>query len=155
MQVNPYLFYDGNCEEALKFYQKVLGARIEAMHRFGEGPPEMQSAPEHKDRIMHARVTIDGEVLMASDGMPGHFNKPQGFAVSLWLRRLKVDVQALAYEIRNRFRISLETTKGIYDFPRASTEIDAFGFVGKDRLEGISHRLRIHRNQNAAVVEYF
>ena len=83
MQVNPYLFYDGNCEEALKFYQKVLGARIEAMHRFGEGPPEMQSAPEHKDRIMHARVTIDGEVLMASDGMPGHFNKPQGFAVSL------------------------------------------------------------------------
>ena len=83
MQVSPYLFYDGNCEEALKFYQKVLGARIEAMHRFGEGPPEMQSAPEHKDRIMHARVTIDGEVLMASDGMPGHFNKPQGFAVSL------------------------------------------------------------------------
>ena len=31
MQVNPYLFYDGNCEEALKYYQKVLGARIEAM----------------------------------------------------------------------------------------------------------------------------
>jgi PhnB protein len=83
MQVNPYLFYDGNCEEALTFYQKVLGARIDAMHRFGEGPPEMQSAPEHKNRIMHARLTIDGEVLMASDGMPGHFNKPQGFAVSL------------------------------------------------------------------------
>ena len=83
MQVNPYLFYDGNCEEALKFYQKVLGARIEAMHRFGEGPPEMPSAPEHKNRIMHARLTIDGEVLMASDGMPGQFNKPQGFAVSL------------------------------------------------------------------------
>jgi PhnB protein len=83
MQVNPYLFYDGNCEEALNFYQKVLGARIEAMHRFGEGPPEMQSAPEHKNRIMHARLTIDGEVLMASDGMPGHFTKPQGFAVSL------------------------------------------------------------------------
>jgi PhnB protein len=83
MQVNPYLFYDGNCEEALKYYQKVLGARIEAMLPFGEAPPEMQVAPEHKNRIMHARVTIDGEVLMASDAHPGGFNKPQGFAVSL------------------------------------------------------------------------
>ena len=83
MQVNPYLIYDGNCQEALKFYQKVLGARIEATHRYGEGPPEMQVAPEHKDRIMHARLTIDGEVLMASDAYPGNFQKPQGFSVSL------------------------------------------------------------------------
>ena len=83
MQVNPYLIYDGNCNEALKFYQKVLGARIEATHRYGEGPPEMQVAPEHKDRIMHARLTIDGEVLMASDAYPGNFQKPQGFSVSL------------------------------------------------------------------------
>jgi PhnB protein len=83
MQVNPYLIYDGNCQEALKFYQKVLGARIEATHRYREGPPEMQVAPEHKDRIMHARLTIDGEVLMASDAYPGNFQKPQGFSVSL------------------------------------------------------------------------
>ena len=83
MQVNPYLTYDGNCKEAMTYYQKVLGARIEAMHPYGEGPPEMQVAPEHKDRIMHARITIDGEVLMASDAPPGHFNKPQGFSVSL------------------------------------------------------------------------
>jgi len=43
----------------------------------------MKVAPEHKDRIMHARITIDGEVLMASDAYPGNFTKPQGFAVSL------------------------------------------------------------------------
>jgi PhnB protein len=83
MQVNPYLFYDGNCEEALKYYQKVLGARIEAMLPYEGGPPEMQIPPEHKKKIMHARVTIDGEVLMASDAAPGHFQKPQGYAVSL------------------------------------------------------------------------
>jgi PhnB protein len=83
MQVNPYLFYDGNCEEALKYYQKVLGARIEAMLPYSNGPPEMKVAPEHMKRIMHARVTIDREVLMASDAYPGNFTKPQGFAVSL------------------------------------------------------------------------
>ena len=83
MQVNPYLFYDGNCEEALKYYQKVLGARIEAMLPYEGGPAEMPIPADYKKKIMHARLTIDGEVLMASDAAPGHFQKPQGYAVSL------------------------------------------------------------------------
>ena len=83
MQVNPYLFYDGNCEAALKFYAKVLGARIEETHRYGDGPPEMPTPPDYKDKLMHARITIDGEVIMASDAPPGHFHQPQGFSVSL------------------------------------------------------------------------
>jgi PhnB protein len=83
MQVNPYLFYNGNCEEALKYYQKVLDARIEAMLPYEGGPAEMPIPADYKKKIMHARLTIDGEVLMASDAAPGHFQKPQGFAVSL------------------------------------------------------------------------
>ena len=83
MQVNPYLFYDGNCEEALKYYQKVLGARIEAMLPYEGGPAEMPIPADYKKKIMHARLTIDGEVLMASDAAPGHFQKSQGYAVSL------------------------------------------------------------------------
>ena len=43
----------------------------------------MPTPPDYKKKIMHAKVTIDGEVLMASDAPPGHFNKPQGFSVSL------------------------------------------------------------------------
>jgi len=83
MQVNPYLFYNGNCEEALRYYQKVLGAKIEVMHPYEGAPAEMPIPPEYKKKIMHARVTIDGEVLMASDAIHGDFNQPQGFAVSL------------------------------------------------------------------------
>ena len=83
MQVNPYLHFDGNCEAALKYYQKVLGARIEAMLPYESGPADMPPAPDYKKKIMHAKVTIDGEVLMASDAPPGHFQKPQGFSVSL------------------------------------------------------------------------
>ena len=41
MQVNPYLFYNGKCEEALKYYEKALGAQIEAMMPYGDGPAEM------------------------------------------------------------------------------------------------------------------
>jgi PhnB protein len=83
MQVNPYLFYDGNCEAALKFYAKVLGARIDTMLTYEGGPAEMPIPPEWKKKVMHARITIDGEVLMASDAPPGNFHQPQGFAVSL------------------------------------------------------------------------
>ena len=83
MQVNPYLFYNGNCEAALKFYQKVLGAEIEAMLTYEGGPEEMPTPPEWKKKIMHSKISIDGEVIMASDAPPGHFQAPQGFSVSL------------------------------------------------------------------------
>jgi PhnB protein len=83
MQVNPYLFYDGNCEAAFKYYAKALGGEIEAMMPH-EGTPAAEHTPaEWQKKIMHARMTIDGEVLMGSDAPPGHFNKPQGFSVSL------------------------------------------------------------------------
>ncbi len=83
MQVNPYLFYDGNCEAAFKFYEKALGAKTELMFRNEEAPESMPAPPERKKKIMHARMTIDGTVLMASDAPPEHFHKPQGFSVSL------------------------------------------------------------------------
>ena len=86
MQVSPYLFYNGNCEAAFKYYEQVLGARIEMMLRNDEAPPEMPSPPERKKKIMHARISIEGEALMASDAPPERFHKPQGFSVSLTVR---------------------------------------------------------------------
>ena len=83
MQVNPYLFFDGNCEAALKYYQKVLGAKIEAMLPYEGGPPKCRFRRTTRRRSCTPRLTIDGEVLMASDAPPGHFQQPQGFAVSL------------------------------------------------------------------------
>ena len=88
MQVNPYLFYNGNCEAAFKYYEKVLGARIEAMMTHESAPESMPTPPEWKKKIMHARISIDGEVIMASDAPPGHFHQPQGFSVSLTVEDL-------------------------------------------------------------------
>jgi PhnB protein len=81
--LNPYLFYDGNCEAAFKYYEKVLGGKIEFLMRADEGPADMKPEPGREKKIMHARMSIDGQVLMASDAPSGHFHKPQGFAVSL------------------------------------------------------------------------
>jgi PhnB protein len=86
MQINPYLYFDSNCEAAFKFYEKALGAKIEILLRNEEGPPEMASSPERKKNIMHGRISIDGQILMGSDTPPDHFKKPQGFSVSLTIK---------------------------------------------------------------------
>jgi PhnB protein len=83
MPISPYLFYEGKCEEAFKFYEKVLGGKIEALLTYEGTPEAMPVSPEWKKKIMHGMMTIDGQSLMASDPPPAHFQKPQGFAVSL------------------------------------------------------------------------
>jgi PhnB protein len=85
MQINPYLFYDSNCEAAFKFYEKALGAKIEMLLRNEDGPEGM-SPPERSKKIMHGQISIEGQVLMASDAPPDHFHKPQGFSVSLTVK---------------------------------------------------------------------
>ena len=81
--LNPYLFYNGNCEAAFKYYEKVLGGKIEFMMRADEAPADMKPEPGMEKKIMHGRMSVNGQILMASDAPPGHFHKPQGFAVSL------------------------------------------------------------------------
>ena len=88
MQVNPYLYYNGNCEAAFKYYEKQLGAKIEMLLRYEDGPPDMPSRPEHKKLVMHASMSLDGTAVMGSDAPPNHFHKPQGFSVSLTVKDL-------------------------------------------------------------------
>jgi PhnB protein len=82
MKVTPYLFFNGNCEDALKFYEKVLGAKVNFMMRYKDMPVEMQH-PTVESKIAHARMSIGDQVIMASDAPPERFNTPQGFDLSL------------------------------------------------------------------------
>src|SRR5215831_659092 len=86
MPVTPYLFLDGRCEEAIEFYKKTLGAKVERMMRFKESPepprPDM-CAPGSDDKIMHACMRIADTQVMASDGRCTGQPKFQGFALSI------------------------------------------------------------------------
>jgi PhnB protein len=85
MQLNPYLMFNGNCEEALKFYEKTLDAKIQALMK-NEGSPAAEHVPaDWGDKVLHARFTIGDNVVMASDAPPGHYSKPQGFSISVGL----------------------------------------------------------------------
>ena len=83
MQLNPYLFFNGQCESAFKFYEQLLGGKIVAMMTHAGSPAENQVPPEWREKIIHARMVIGDQLLMGSDAPPGHFQQPQGFSVSL------------------------------------------------------------------------
>ena len=83
MQSNTYLFFDGECKAAFKFYEECLGGKIDAMMTYGDAPMSEEIPSEQRDRIMHANLTVGGMVLMGSDTPPDSFKKPQGFSVNL------------------------------------------------------------------------
>jgi PhnB protein len=83
VKINAYLNFDGRCEEAFKFYESVLGGKIEAMIRFDEMPENGHYPPESAKHIMHTYLKIGDNVLMGSDAPPPYFTKAQGMAVAL------------------------------------------------------------------------
>ena len=86
MRVEPYLFFEGRCDEAIAFYRKALGAEVTMLMRFKdspEPPPPGTCAPGSADKVMHANLRIGDTMVMASDGRC--LGKPsfQGFSLSL------------------------------------------------------------------------
>jgi len=87
MQVQPYLFFDGRCEEALQFYSKHLGAKVEMLMRNKESPqppPPGMNAPGEK--VMHAALRIGDTQLLASDGYCTGKPRFEGFSLALTAR---------------------------------------------------------------------
>ncbi len=83
MQLNPYLTFNGTCEEAFKFYKKALGGKIKAMFVFEGTPMASHMPPDWGKKVMHVTLDIGGQVLMGSDAQGEHYEKPQGISVSL------------------------------------------------------------------------
>ncbi len=74
MKVQPYLFFNGKCEEAIEFYRRSLGAELEMLMRYRESPeppPPGMLPAGYEDKIMHASLRVGETVVMASDGCGG------------------------------------------------------------------------------------
>lgn len=68
MQATCYIFFNGQCAEALAFYEKVLGAKVEAKMTYGDSPAAAHMPQVPRDNIIHARLRIGDSVILASDG---------------------------------------------------------------------------------------
>ena len=83
MKLVSYLNFNGQCAEAFRFYERVLGGKIVGIMTHGETPIGDSVAPEWRDRVMHAHLEIGDQVLFGSDSPPEYFQKPQGMYVSI------------------------------------------------------------------------
>jgi PhnB protein len=83
MQMNAYLSFKGDCEEAFRFYERCLGAQMGPIFRYG-GSPAAEHAPEGwAEKVMHGSVTIGGQTLMGADVGPERYEAAKGFSLSL------------------------------------------------------------------------
>ncbi len=83
--LEPYLIFDGNCADAMRFYERTLGGKLQALMTFGESPMGGQMPPGAAGRVMHARLVIGDRALMASDGMLGEpYEGMKNFSVTLY-----------------------------------------------------------------------
>lgn len=86
MQVQPYLFFDGRCDEAIAFYRKTLDAEVISLMRFKDHPPPHKPGmfpPNSDDKVMHAALRIGETTVMASDGRCTGHPKFEGMSLSL------------------------------------------------------------------------
>lgn len=86
MQIQPYLFFEGRCEEALELYRGALGAKVTMLMRYKESPeapPPGMVPPGSENKVMHASFDVGESTIMASDGKCSGQPAFQGFSLSI------------------------------------------------------------------------
>ena len=128
MQVQPYLFFDGRCEEAVEFYRKVLGAEVTMLMRFKECPERDEHAmvpPDSAEKVMHASVRIGDTSVMASDGRCQGRPSFQGFSLSLTVRE-DAEAERLFAALADGGKVQTPLTRTFFS-SRFGILVDRFG----------------------------
>lgn len=93
--LKPYLFFYGNCEEALNTYAKILGGKVEVVNRYDN--PAMNAPKDYQNKILHAQLEFRGNSLYACDSFPGQ-PPEKGSNVSLTIELRDQDEAAKIFE---------------------------------------------------------
>ena len=125
MQVQSYLMFHGRCEEAIEFYKKALGAKVEMMMRFKDAP-EGQCSPGTENKIMHSSFQIGDTVLMATDGMMNP-SKLEFKGISLTLNpKTETECERLFNALANGGQVHQPLIKTFFS-PKFGVVADKFG----------------------------
>lgn len=130
MPVQPYLFFDGRCEEAIDFYKKALGAKVEMLMRFKEAP-EQSSDPNgcgpggNADKVMHAAFKIGDSMILASDGHCAGHPEFKGFSLTMPAKN-EAEADKLFGALSDGGQVQMPMTKTFFS-PRFGMVADKFG----------------------------
>ena len=126
MRMTTYLNFNGDCEDAFRFYATVFGGEIIELMRF-EGSPAAEHVPaDWHGKVMHVGLTIGDEILMGSDGMPERYDPPQGFAVSLQLDNEPTEAERLFNALADSGTVTMPFTETFWAL-RFGMVTDRFG----------------------------
>jgi PhnB protein len=122
--VQPYLFFNGRCEEALEFYRKALGADVTVVMRYQDGP-NPNAVPGFENKVMHANFHIGGTQLMASDGRGDEELNFDGFALTLNVDTVE-EANRLFAALADGGQVQMPLAETFYS-PRFGMVTDRFG----------------------------
>ena len=128
MQLQPYLFFDGCCEEAVEFYRRALGAEVTMLMRFSDSPQPHQPGmipPGAENKVMHGRIRIGGTTVLVSDGRCMGRPSFQGFSLSLTVPK-EDEAERLFAALADGGQVQMPLTKTFFS-PRFGMVADRFG----------------------------
>jgi PhnB protein len=134
LALRPYLSFDGRCEEALGFYQRTLGAKIELLVRFEENPEAGHNPPGAENKVMHAALRIGTSRILVSDGQCTGKPTFAGFSLSL---------NATSADEVDRLTAALADGGGQVQLPPAKTFFSPRFAMATDRF-GVSWMILVH-----------
>lgn len=123
--IEPYLFFEGRCEEAIEFYRRALGAEVTMMMRFKESPDGAMCGSADPNKIMHANLNLRGNTVMASDGRCSGKPNFEGFALSL-AAATEAEADRLFAALSDGGQVQMPLTKTFFA-PRFGMVTDRFG----------------------------
>jgi len=125
MQVQPYLFFDGRCDEALDFYKKAIGADLKMLMRFKDAPDQSMVSPDSRDKVMHAQIQIGDTTVLASDGRC--LGKPnfQGFSLAVSAKS-EAEAEKMFSALGEGGQVTMPMAKTFFS-PRFGMLADKFG----------------------------
>lgn len=125
MHIQPYLFFDGRCEEALAFYKASIGAEVEMMMRWKDSPDKSMCTPDNADKVMHAQFKLGDTVVMGSDGRNTGNPKFEGFALTIGAKD-EAEVDRLFNALADGGKVTMPLAKTFFS-PRFGMLADKFG----------------------------
>jgi PhnB protein len=128
MQLQPYLFFDGRCDEAIEFYRRAVGAQVEMLMRFKDSPEPPQPGcmpPGSENKVMHSAFRIGDTTVMASDGRCTGKPSFQGFSLSISARN-ETEAERLFAALSDGGQVQMPLAKTFFS-PRFGMVADRFG----------------------------
>ena len=125
MQVQPYLFFDGTCEQAVEFYRKAIDAQVDMLMRWKDNPDPGMCPPGMEEKIIHTSFRVGDTMVMASDGPDTKPKDFRGFSLSLSVAdEAEADKRFAALAEGGSVQMRLEKT---FFSPRFGMLTDRFG----------------------------